>query len=351
MSRMRDTPAGPRSEPERPLVLVTGASGMIGGELAAQLATAGHRVRCLLRPSSSAPASRHPGIEVLRADLGDRAAIAAALHGVHAVFHVAGHLHAGAPFNAREDYAPYRAANVELTARMLAASTGAGVRRFLFASTTGVYRPGAASPIGEDSPLAPLSAYGRSKVEAETLVRDYGARGLGFTIVRPSATYGPGDRHFLPAALAMARMRRIPLVDGGRHLVDFGHVSDVARLMVEAAAAPAAEGATYNAASGHPQPLRTLFEVHAQLTGRPAPAIVAVPAGLCRALGPLLQVAVRLFAPGMSATVTRDALAYLARDVSYDMSRAYRDFGFRPRVDFRAGLAQVLNSETDPVGP
>ena len=135
------------------------------------------------------------------------------------------------------------------------------------------------------------------------------------------------------------------------HLVDFGYVSDVARLMVQAAAAPAAAGNTYNATSGNPQPLRTLFDVHAELTGQPPPAIVPVPAGLCWALGPLLQVAVRLFAPGMSAMVTRDALAYLARDVSYDMSRAYDHFGFRPEIDFRAGLALVLDSGTlDPVG-
>ena len=323
-------------------MLVTGASGMIGGEVAAQLAAAGHRVRCLLRPSSGPPSIRHANIEVLRADLEDRDALAAALHGVRWAFHVAGYLHAGAPFNAREDYAPYRAANVDLTARMLAACADAGVHRFVFASTTGVYQPGLQSPIVEDSPLAPLSAYGRSKVEAEALVREYGERGLSFTIVRPSATYGPGDRHFLPAALAMARMRRVPLVDGGRHLVDFGYVSDVARLMVAAAAAKAADGATYNAASGHPQPLRALFDVHAELTGQPPPAIVPVPASLCRALGPLLQVAIRRLAPAMSAMITRDALAYLARDVSYDMSRANDDLDFRPEIDFRAGLARVL---------
>ena len=141
--------ASRRSEPNRPPALVTGASGMIGGEVAAQLAAAGHRVRCLLRASSGPPAIRHPNIEVLRADLGDRSAIAAALRGVQWVFHVAGYLHAGAPFNAGEDYAPYRAANVDLTGRMLAACVDTGVRRFVFTSTTGVYRPGAASPIGE----------------------------------------------------------------------------------------------------------------------------------------------------------------------------------------------------------
>ncbi len=348
MSPVHRRAARPGDAPERgrtsepPLMLVTGASGMIGGEVVRWLTAAGARVRCLLRPTSAAPTVSHPGVEVVRADLQNQAAIAAALSGVERVFHLAGYLHSGAPFSAREDYAPYRAANVDLTARMLEASAAAGVRRFLFASTTGVYSPTAASPISEHSPVAPLSSYGRSKVEAEELVRDYGGRGLGFTIVRPSATYGPHDRHFLPAALAMARMRRVPLVDGGRHLVDFGYVSDVARLMVQAAATPAARGGTYNAASGNPQPLRTLFDLHAELTGQPGPAIVPVPARLCRALGPLLHVAVRLLAPGMSAMVTRDALNYLARDVGYDMSRAYGDIGFRPRVDFRTGLALSL---------
>ena len=278
---------------QAPVALVTGASGMIGGELAAQLAAGGRRVRCLLRPASAGDRLAALPVEVVRADLDDPAALAAAVAGVSRVYHLAGYLHAGAPFSGGEDYAPYRAANVDLTDRLLAASARAGVERFLFASTTGVYGPAAAAPIAEDDPTEPFSAYGRSKLEAEGLVRAWARRGLDVTIVRPSATYGAGDRHFLPAALALARMRRIPLVDGGRHLVDFGHVSDVARLMLLAGESPAARGKTYNAASGHPQPLRDLFSEYASLTGKPAPVIVPVPAGLCRALGPLLQAAVR----------------------------------------------------------
>lgn len=332
--------SGARSQ--APVALVTGASGMIGGELAAQLAAGGRRVRCLLRPASAGDRLAALPVEVVRADLDDPDALAAAVAGVSRVYHLAGYLHAGAPFSGGEDYAPYRAANVDLTDRLLAASARAGVERFLFASTTGVYGAAAAAPIAEDDPTEPFSAYGRSKLEAEGLVRAWARRGLDVTIVRPSATYGAGDRHFLPAALALARMRRIPLVDGGRHLVDFGHVSDVARLMLLAGESPAARGKTYNAASGHPQPLRDLFSEYASLTGKPAPVIVPVPAGLCRALGPLLQAAVRVCAPALRHLVTRDGLAYLARDVSYDMTRAADDLGFRPRVDFRTGLALTL---------
>ena len=324
------------------VALVTGASGMIGAELAAQLAATGAQVRCLLRPSSDSSRLDDLGRDVIRADLDDPAAIAAAVAGATRVYHVAGYLHAGSPFSAGEDYAPYRAANVDLTARMLAASAAAGVERFLFASTAGVYGPAAASPIDEASPTKPFSAYGRSKLEAEGLVHDYARRGLDFTIVRPGATYGPGDRHFLPAALALARKRRIPLVDGGRHLVDFGYVSDIARLMVLAADSPAGRGKTYNAASGQPQPLRDLFSEYASLTGQPAPTIITIPAGLCRALGPLLHPAIRLCAPEMSSLVSREGLAYLARDVRYDMTLARSDLGFRPQVDFRTGLALTL---------
>lgn len=331
-----------------PVALVTGASGMIGGELAAQLAARGRRVRCLLRPASAGAGLDALPVEVVRADLEDPAAVAAAVAGASHVYHLAGHLHAGAPFSGAEDYAPYRAANVDLTARLLQASARAGVERFLFASTTAVYGAAAASPVAEESPTEPFSAYGRSKLEAEKLVRAYSGGGRAFTIVRPSATYGAGDRHFLPAALALARLRRIPLVDGGRHLVDFGHVSDVARLMLLAGESPAARGKTYNAASGQPQPLRDLFSEYAALTGKPAPVIVPLPAALCRALGPLLQAAVRLAAPAMSAMVTPDGLAYLARDVSYDMTRAQEELGFRPRVDFRTGLALALQAAGGP---
>ena len=331
-----------------PVTLITGASGMIGGELAAQLAARGRRVRCLLRPASAGAGLDALPVEVVRADLEDPAAVAAAVAGASHVYHLAGHLHAGAPFSGGEDYAPYRAANVDLTARLLQASARAGVERFLFASTTAVYGPAAALPVAEESPTEPFSAYGRSKLEAEGLVRAYTGRGRAFTIVRPSATYGAGDRHFLPAALALARLRRIPLVDGGRHLVDFGHVSDVARLMLLAGESPAARGKTYNAASGQAQPLRDLFSEYASLTGEPAPAIIPLPAALCRALGPLLQAAVRLVAPAMSALVTREGLAYLARDVSYDMTRAQEELGFRPRVDFRTGLALALQAAGGP---
>ena len=333
------------------VALVTGASGMIGGELAAQLAAGGARVRCLLRPSSDSTRLDDLPVEVVRADLDDPAAIAAAVAGASRVYHVAGYLHAGAPFSSGEDYAPYRTANVDLTARMLAASADAGVERFLFASTVGVYGPAATSPVGEESATQPFSAYGRSKLEAEALVRDYAIRGLDITIVRPSATYGPGDRHFLPVALALARKRRIPLVDGGRHLVDFGYVSDVVRLMVLAGDSPAARGQTYNAASGRPQPLRELFSEYASLTGQPVPVIIPVPVGLCRALGPLLHATIRLCAPEMSALVTREGLAYLARDVSYDMTRARDDLGFRPQVDFRTGLALTLEAARNRADP
>jgi nucleoside-diphosphate-sugar epimerase len=143
----------------------------------------------------------------------------------------------------------------------------------------------------------------------------------------------------------------IPLVDGGRHLVDFGYVSDVVRLMVLAGDSPAARGQTYNAASGRPQPLRELFSEYASLTGQPVPVIIPVPVGLCRALGPLLHATIRLCAPEMSALVTREGLAYVARDVSYDMTRARDDLGFRPQVDFRTGLALTLEAARNRADP
>ena len=133
---------------QAPVTLVTGASGMIGGELAAQLAAGGRRVRCLLRPASAGARLEALPVEVIRADLADPAALAAALAGVSRVYHLAGYLHAGSPFSGGEDYAPYRAANVDLTERLLAASARAAARVLAAGAATdlallvysGVYR-------------------------------------------------------------------------------------------------------------------------------------------------------------------------------------------------------------------
>lgn len=163
---------------------------------------AGHPVRALTRRGGS----DQPGLTWVPGALHDRASLDALVAGTDAVIHVAGVVNA-------PDRAGFDAGNVAGTAAMLAATKAAGLARFVHVSSLSAREPA-------------LSDYGASKASAETLVA---ASGLDWTIVRPPAIYGPGDRELLELFRA-AKLGIVPLPPGGRLSVI--EVSDLARLLL-----------------------------------------------------------------------------------------------------------------------
>ncbi len=182
---------------------VTGATGFVGRALLEQ--TCGRRipVRALAR-REQAPCG---GVEWLRGDLADEEALGRLVMGASAVLHVAGVVNTPDPMG-------FHVGNVTGTETLVEAARKAGVRRFIFVSSLSAREPG-------------LSAYGRSKRQAEEVVQ---ASGLEWTIVRPPAIYGPGDREMLEL-FRVARWGLVPMPPPGRASVV--HVADLARLLLE----------------------------------------------------------------------------------------------------------------------
>lgn len=172
-------------------ILLTGGSGFVGPATARALSLAGHELRCLVRPTSDRSGLDETGasIEYALGDICDPASLPAALDGVDAVVHVAGltkGLH-------ERDYYRVNAFGSRLLAE---AAVEAGVKRFVHCSTLAVAGP---MPMGrpsiEDDLASPVSAYGRSKLAGEEMVRRHAGR-MELTIVRPPIVYGPRDRDF-----------------------------------------------------------------------------------------------------------------------------------------------------------
>jgi nucleoside-diphosphate-sugar epimerase len=170
-----------------PRVLVTGATGFLGGHVCEALVARGVAVRALTRHADMAvPAGTQPC--VVRG-LDDAVGIRHALAGMVAVIHLAASVHRP---RSEADGAAYRAINVEGTRLLLEAATGAGVRDFIFASTVKVMGQVSAEDWTELTPPEPADAYGRTKLEAEQLVREVGIRhGLHAPILRLPLVYGP----------------------------------------------------------------------------------------------------------------------------------------------------------------
>lgn len=192
------------------LLAITGATGFVGSSVLAEALTQGHRVKALARREQPAL----DGVEWVRGDLNDTAALAALVAGADAVIHVAG-------LTNTPDPTEFEGANVTGTANVIAAMTGAGVKRLVFVSSLSARMP-------------ELSAYGASKAKAEALVE---ASGLDWTTVRPPGVYGPRDIDYLDM-FRTAKWGFVPLPPGGASSIIHAH--DLAALLVALAAGNAA---------------------------------------------------------------------------------------------------------------
>ncbi len=180
--------------------LLTGATGFIGLTLAERLRARGQAVRALARASSRVDELAGLGVEVCRGDVTDPRSLAEAVEGCQVVVHLAG-------LTKALDLAAYRRVNA-LGPRHLARACREARPRpalVLVSSLAAAGPARAGRPRTEEDPPAPVSDYGRSKLEGEEEVRAL-CGPLEATVVRPPLVYGPRDRELLPPLFRMARL-------------------------------------------------------------------------------------------------------------------------------------------------
>ncbi len=219
--------------PEDWPVLVTGASGFLGGHIARDLASAGHRVVGLTRrPPIERPGD--PAIDWVIGDLREPDARIHALRGVRAVVHTAGWVRLGS-----DPRGESRAVNVDATRNLLADAIAAGVERFVFTSTTHTLAAGTADhPADESSPwnlTGVRSPYEQTKREAEAIVLDGLGGKLPGVALCPGMVIGPRDPKPTSTSLLLI-MGRSPvgfLPGGGIPIIDASVAAHAHRRAIE----------------------------------------------------------------------------------------------------------------------
>lgn len=235
------------------VLAVTGATGFVGAHLVTAALAAGHEVRALTR----GPRPPREGVVWIEGTLDDPAALAALCENANAIVHIAGLINA-------PSRAAFEAVNAGGTANMVDAARAAGVKRFLHISSLAAREP-------------QLSDYGWSKAKAEAIVA---ASGRDWTIVRPPAIYGPGDRETFEL-FRMASRGFVALPPAGRFSIL--HVEDLCRLILALPEAPGTVGEIFEPDDGvdngweHRHFARTL----GRLLGK-RPATVAMPKAVMR---------------------------------------------------------------------
>jgi nucleoside-diphosphate-sugar epimerase len=308
------------------MILVTGGTGFIGSHLLDKLSALGEPARCLLRRKAR-PRRLPPGIQAAYGDLTSGEGVEEAVRGADTVIHLAGVTKALA---ARD----YYAGNVRATETLLRALAGRAIR-LVHVSTLAAIGPSAdGTPVDEDAQPHPLTHYGKSKLEAERVVR---ALAPDAVIVRPPVVYGPRDTDVFQMLRSISKGWMME-IGGGERWFSAIYAGDLVEGLL--AATRGTPGRAYFLA--HPQPV-SWSELGAAAARIMAcqPRVVRVP--------PLVAYAVGLGAEAWSritrkpGIISREKVAEArCRWWTCDTRRAAAELGFEARTGLDAGLARTL---------
>ena len=318
-------------------VLVTGASGFVGGRVCALVGPDDEVVATGRRPAEALrPGGLPPGTTYLQADLADlRGELPGLPWRPDAVVHAAAR---ATPYALRRDY---ERDNVEATGRIVALCEALGRPRLVHVSSSSVlYRDGDQLGMAEDAPVGPrfANAYARTKAAAEGVVRGYAG---SWVVARPRAVFGPGDTVLVPRIVAAARVGRLPLL-GGRDtpaVGDLVYVDNLATMLLTLARRPDLTG-TYHLCDGAPVELQAVLLEVLERLGVPLPTRT-LPIPVALAAGRLLETLWRVGRLRGEPPVTRYGIGVLAWSKTYDPTRMLTDLG-RPAVSTAEGIARYV---------
>lgn len=324
-------------------ILVTGANGFIGSHLIELLLHRGDEVIGLVRARSdvrwlSPLLEDHKNhLLLVEGDLRDRTTLDSALENVDFIYHL------GAVLMATSENV-FRETNVTGTRNLLEAvanRASPGFRRFLFASAQAAAGPSPnGQPIDESQPLRPVSVYGKSKADAEEVVRQFGDR-LPTTTVRPVAVYGERERDISGGTFPAVKAGFAPKLGWLSKTASLVYVGDVIRGMVAAAESSESVGKVYFLADPEPYPMREIVRAMADVMGKRIRIPIVTP-------HTILWIVALFSEWGHYFTrrrpmLTRDKVRELKqRWWAASPAAAARDLGWRAEISLREGMARAV---------
>jgi nucleoside-diphosphate-sugar epimerase len=314
------------------LILVSGASGLLGTSIIKLLLVEGAKVRALVRNPSKTKHLQHPNIEIKVIDFADPATLRNTVQGCQIVFHFAGVL------NDFKPYSYYHQVNVIGTKVLAELAIAAGVERFIHTSTAWVYGLQTAGQIDETAPrIKSGNFYSDSKIEGEEIIHQLiKYNNLPAVIVLPSQAYGPEDSSWTLRPLELIRSGRMILINGGQGLIQPIYIDDLAAGILLAAKAGKV-GQSYILCGQKNMSIREYFGSLANLTGKKR--LPSIPEWLANILARSAE-----YWAGLSNSkpvFTRQEIQATMTRANYSGDKARKELGFIPTTDLATGMAKI----------
>lgn len=326
--------------PQGARVLVTGGTGFTGSVLLRRLAEQPVSLRALTRRPPDPAVFGNLKIDWIQGQVFDQAVIKTAVQDVDFIFHVAAAYRESGI--AEADYHNVHVVSTRLLAE--AAATNPGFKRLVHVSTVGVHGHIDQPPADETYRFSPGDIYQRTKAEAELWLRDFARQtGLPYTVIRPSAIYGPGDRRLLKV-FKMASQPVFVLLGHGKCLYHLIHVEDLVRMMIGAANHPATLNEAFICGDPDAITLEQLGRIVADELGHRCRVLrvpawpVFLAADLCEAVCRPLKIAPPLY---------RRRVAFFTKDRSFDTRKIRTALDYHYLYDIERGLRETTRWYVD----
>lgn len=316
-------------------ILLTGASGLLGGATARALSERGDDVTVLQRRPAGL------GLREILGDVADPDTVRRSVRGQQAVLHLA------AKVNVTGAEADYRRANVDGTRTVIRACQDAGVERLVNVSSPSVAHSGSSligAGAGPADPIHARGPYARTKAEAELLALAADSATLAVLAVRPHIVWGPGDTQLVGRIVARAHQGRLPLFGQAAVLVDTTYLTNAVDALVAAVDRCRPDGVHGEAlvvSNGEPRPIGEILWSMARAGGAPLPTR-RLPVGPARLAATVAENLWKL-RPGDDADppLTRFLVEQLSTAHWFDQRRTRQALGWRPAVTLDQGFAEL----------
>ena len=325
---------------ENDVLLVTGATGLVGSHVAEQARQRNINVRALCRSSASTRLLTDWGVEIIEGDLSHPDSLRQACAGATIVVHCAAMVGDWGPTDA------YRAVNVEGTRALLDAACASGsLKRWVQISSLGVYE--GTDHYGTDESTAPNTAgidgYTLTKVESEQLVSRYIAdHNLPAVILRPGFIYGPRDRTVLPRLMEKLATKKFAYLGAADKLMNNTYVGNLCEAIWLAIERDDVTGEIFNIRDPRAVSKKEFMDTICSAANYDIPTKI-VPLPVAKLLATLMERTWKLLGKKTAPLVNSARIKFLGLNLDFSIEKAKRTLGYAPSTDFTDAMKRTVD--------